>query len=345
MAGAQGWNSYIQFGHEDAYGTANGTATTHKLEIMSEDFAPVIASIRDTSLYNKRSRRGVYQGPFGCRGKFKVRANYEGLSMLLDWFFGTSTFASPGGLPGTPGGTPSVYPHTFVELPILNSYTVQVIKGNIPASTCYQVVGGKCNGLTFSVQATAGDAAMMTCEVDVVGKDVTSGVTPTAALVLPPITPVLYHQCVAASIKDGSGLTTTARITALEITLSNNLDADSYYLGSLTADEPVPTDFMTAKWKFTAKYLDKTVWDLARTFTGGTGTELQMTFNDAQTTVPRSLIFHSKFGFLTSLGAPTTGPGYILQDYEYEPIYDATDTSCIKVTNGCSTATVDAAYA
>jgi hypothetical protein len=343
MAGAQGWNSYIQFGREGTYGSDQ--AATHKLEILSEDIAPKITSIRDPSLYNARSRRGIFQGPFGVGGKFKVRSNYEGLSMLLDWFFGTSTFGAVGGLPGTPTGTPtSIYPHTFVELPLLNSYTLEVIKGNVAAGTCYQVVGAKCNGLTFAIQATTGDGAMMTTEVDVVGKDVTSDVAVTSSLTLPPVTPILYHQCVAASIKDGSGLTTAARITALEISLSNNLNPDDYYLGSLTADEPVPIDFITPKWKFTAKYTIKTVWDLARTFTGGVGTELQMTFNDALTTVPRSLIFHSKYGFLTAVGVPTTGPGYILQDYEYEPIYDATDVGCIKVTNGCTTATVGAAY-
>jgi hypothetical protein len=342
MAGALGLNSYIQFGRETAtYGT--DAAATHKLEILSEDMAPVIAAIRDPSLYNARSRRGVFQGPFRAAGKVKMRANYEGLSMLLDWFFGTATFGSQGGTDGS--ATNGIYPHTFAEKAVLNSYTLEVIKGGLPASKCYQFVGTKCNGMTFSVQAAVGDAAMMTVELDLMAKDVTSNVDPTGALVLPPITPVLYHQCITASIKDGSNETTNARITALEISLSNNLDPDSFYLGSLTADETLPIDFMTAKWKFTAKYLDKTVWDLARTFTAATGTELQMSFNDARTPGVRTLIFHSKYGFLTAVGAPTTGPGYILQDYEYEPIYDATDVGCIKVTNGCTTATISTAYA
>lgn len=337
MSGAQGWNSYIQFGREGIY--ASDSAATHKLEIISEGIKPEINSIRDPSLYAARSRRGVYQGPFGVGGPITLRANYEGLSMLLDWFFGTNQFGSQGGTNGTV--TNGIYPHTFAELPILNSYTLEVVKGDTPTGKCFQVVGAKCNGLTFSIKA----GEMATVALDIVGKDVTSDVAITSPLVLPPITPVLYHQALAASIKDGSGMTTLARITAFEASFLNNLEPKDDFLGSLTRDEPVPTDFITPKWKFTAKFLGKTVWDLARTFTGGTGTELQMAFNDARSPGVRTLIFHSLYGFLTAVDAPTNGPGYILQDYEYEPIYNATDLGCVKVTNGCTTATISTAYA
>lgn len=200
--------SYVQIGRESTFGTA--VAATHKLEIVSQSLSPVIGVIRDPSLNNQPSRRGLYKGGQLIRGTIVTRLNYAGQELLWDSLFGTATFGTKG---ATSVGAGNPYLHPFKEGDLLNSLTLELAEGNIAASTVQRVVGAIVTGVV--VRATAGnnESAMLTAEWSFIGVSKGTGATATGALTAATPNPVLYHQ--AQIIDDGindASINTTATI-------------------------------------------------------------------------------------------------------------------------------------
>src|SRR6185503_18621702 len=103
-----GHKSYLQIGpKETTYGTY--IAPTSKLELISWDVEPNVSVIQDPSLYS-------------VRGTFVVRLNFEGLLELFRGLFGTysNSLVETG-----------VRDHTFKEGATLNSYSPEVIIGDV----------------------------------------------------------------------------------------------------------------------------------------------------------------------------------------------------------------------
>jgi hypothetical protein len=325
MATGFGKDSYWQLGREAVFGTA--VARTHKLEMVSEDLHFVQGVLRDPSLYNQRSRRSLDQGGVTVQGKIKTRGNYESLGMPLDWLFGTATYGSAGGADAGP--TNSVYTHTYTEKSNLNSYTLDVVKGNIPASKSFLVTGAVCKGCTIRTQAVgSGESGYVMFDWDVIAKDMQSNQTPTAALTSATVTPLTFVQSVNASLKDGTSDTSTGlRVRELEIQIINHVAEDRFYLGSPNIDQPLPNDFWEVKWNWTQEFQTQSQYDNCRSFTDST---LQVLFNDSHAGTPRGLQFTTTAGKPIDYTNPVERYGIMVAKAGFEGYYSATDTGAVK---------------
>lgn len=256
-----GHKSYVQFGKETTYGTA--VAATKKLEIVSWSVPQQIATIQDSSLYSAQSRRASYQGGSLWKGTFTVRLNYVGLEELLRAVNSTYTstqFAAAGGV--------TMIDHKFKEGATLPSYTFEVVAGDIPTGKCFRYTGAKITDLTIKGTAGTGNDAMLMADFSVVAKDCVSNVTPTSSLSYPTVSPVLFHH--AAILNDGtSDSSANVRLRNFTMTLAQPHAEDRFYLGNLTIDEPVRSDFINATLAFSQEFITITQYDKARAFTTG----------------------------------------------------------------------------
>jgi len=133
-----GHKSYLQIGpKESTYGTY--IAPTAKLELMSWDVNPNVGVIQDPSLYSQQSRRALYQGLYTVGGTFKVRLNYEGLLEIFRGIFGN--------YPAPTTVETGVRDHFFKEGATLNSYSPEVIIGDVTTNKCFRMLGSKFIGL------------------------------------------------------------------------------------------------------------------------------------------------------------------------------------------------------
>jgi hypothetical protein len=331
-----GFKSYWQFGREAVYGTA--VAATHKLDLMNADVPIVQGIIRDESLWGNMSRQILYQGGYMYRGKIKVRCQYEGLAMLLDWVMGTGAYGSVGG--SDSGVVNGIYTHTFLQQQYLNSYTVELIEGDISAGKCFKLTGVVVDSITITGRGGANDA-MLTVELDVIAQDKVSGATPTAGLKTPELslaayTPVLFYQ---AAFNDGT--VDVPVVKDFSVTIANNLSAR--WVGQKIL-QPVRDNFIDVKTRFTQEFMSTTLFDAARSFTGP-GPAIACYFSDTRAPGVRSLNIQITAAKLLTYSPPINKYGIIESTAEWESYYSAADTGSVLIALGNTKATVSTAYA
>lgn len=262
---AFGHKTYMQIGaKETTFGTFNAPAGTYakKLEVISWNLSPQITAIRDKSLWNQLSRKAMYQGPVSYKGTITVRCNYEGLKEIFRGVFGTYSATA----------VDATKDDTFTEGLTLNSYSIEIAYGDIPSSKILRVVGAKFVGLTIKGNAGTGDDGMLTVDLQVVARDIDTnagaGYTATSSLSFPSALPVMFHQAVV--VDDGtSDAASNIRMTSFEATIEQPHIEDRYYLSSLLMDEPIRSDFVVGKMKFTQEFNSMSQWLAARNFTTG----------------------------------------------------------------------------
>lgn len=321
MAVGLGNKSYLQMGVETTYGTA--VAAAAKVEIISANIDPVVGTIPDPSLYSGQSRRGFYQGGLFYQGKILIRSNYGGgatgcLGRLIKAAMGTVA---------TTGAGPFV--HTYKEAAQPPSLTLELGEGDIPAGTVKRAIGCIVTGMTVRATAGQGEDAMVQFEFPIVAKTVTLGFTPTAALAFPTISPMLFHQS-GVITDDGSGDTqANQRVRSFEMTLTNNYALDRFYFGSLTPDQPIRNDFLSARWAFTSEFQGTPAIARAIAFTT-TAPKVKFTSG--------ADIFElrSNSAKIVEYGNPVEGYGAVLMKITHEAFQDATDLSALVavLTNG-----------
>jgi hypothetical protein len=315
-----GHKSYLQIGpKETTYGTY--IAPTAKLELMSWDVNPDVGVIQDPSLYSQQSRRALYQGLYTVAGTFKVRLNYEGLLELFRGVFGT--------YPAPTVVETGVRDHFFKEGATLNSYSPEVIIGDVTTGKCFRMLGSKFHGLRVAGRAGNGVDGMLTAEFTVTAKDFVSNQTPVGALSFPPVFPVLFHQ--AITVDDGTAdAAASVRVRSFEVTLEQPHTADERaYLGSLTIDEPLRQDFITARWRLEQEFTTLTQWDAARAFTLGSP---QFVFQNPTTigvSSKREFELRSNKANLVEFSAPVSDYGVLVSTATWEAYFDATDASAL----------------
>lgn len=199
-----GHKSYMQIGpKEGTYGTFQ--LPTKKLEVVSWNVSPQIGVIRDPSLYGSPSMRALFQGALTYKGTFVVRLNYEGLLELLRAVYGTYSSS-------VVGGETYVRDHLYKEASTLNSYTIEIVIGDVPTGKCYRVTGAKLLNLTVRGTAGTGNDAMLMAEFTVMAKDVdagTSNVTPATT-----VGPISALSVSASQLTRGSGSFTADGVVA-----------------------------------------------------------------------------------------------------------------------------------
>jgi hypothetical protein len=177
-------------------------------------------------------------------------------------------------------------------------------------------------------RAGTGDDAMLRARFSVLGKDYISNQTPTAALAFPALFPVLYHQAITVDDGTADGAA-SIRVRSFEVSLENPHTEDRFYLSSLTMDEPVRQDFLTARWRIEQEFTTLTQWDAARAFTNGSP---QFIFQHPTTigaASKREFELRSNKAQLVEMSAPVSNYGILLSTATWEAYQDTGDASAL----------------
>lgn len=319
-----GFQSYIQFGRESTWGTA--VAATKRLGFLNENVQPNIGFIKDNTLNNATVRANIYPVGEYAIGTIDMVLDYEGLLMLFDGVYGTATFGNNGGADAGVGP----YTHTFTEKALLNSYTIEIIKGNISATKCDRLIGAKIVG--FNIKAAAGQSNQGLCTVtwDIVAKQKQIDQTPTAALTAITRVPSFFYQAaVVDNTADAVGL---QKVRSFDLIVKRAVDDKRFYMGSTTIDEPVVNDYSMGTLKFQRELQSTT---LKTAFSAGTAANPTLTL----TSGAKVIAFTIGAGVLTQYTDAVTGYGIVLQDATIEAVSNAGVGVGLVITNTQATIT------
>lgn len=145
----------------------------------------------------------------------------------------------------------------------------------------------------------------------------------------PTTIPVLYHQ--ATTIDDGTAdASGSVRVRSFEVTLENPHAEDRFYLGSVNIDEPLRSDFLTARWRLTQEFTTQTQFDAARNFTEGSPKLVFQHPTLIDGTNKREFEMRSNRANLVEFTDPVEGYGVLISTATWEAFYDdASDLSAL----------------
>lgn len=246
-----GAKSYMQFGRESVWGTA--VAATKRLGILRHTIKSDMKQARDARLTGSRLPQDIYNVRERAVGQIELYMTYNDLLMLFDAVMGTATFGSNGG--STSGANP--YTHTFTDgKEFFNSFTIELIEGNIPSTKCQRVLGAKIMGIT--IRGEAADIVHVT--LDVVGKQKQSNQTPTGALTAN--TQILVLTSHVNTPLDGSGdAAADIVIKNFELTVRNGMIGEREICGTAYIGEPIGNETPVATMKFRKEFRTRTAFD------------------------------------------------------------------------------------
>jgi hypothetical protein len=315
-----GFKSYLQWGRETTYGTV--AAATKRIGILRQNISVQMKQVKSGLLTGNFIRQDIYNVQQKTAGQIEVYLTYADLQMLFDGLMGTNTFASNGGT--TTGANP--YTHVFTEShEFHNSFTLELIEGNIPASKCQRILGAKITGVT--IRGEAND--IVHCTFDVVGQTYQDNQTPTGALSAnTPVMVLTQHGSVGdtATAYDGSGdAAANLVLKSFELTIKNMIDESRDIVGLSTIGEPIRNGFPMSQMKFHREF--RTLASLDAYI--------------ARTNQNPSLVFTntSNFQFTMEMDVAAVvdenhgidSDGIIFQDVTLEAIFDAGNTTGSKV--------------
>ena len=300
---AIGAKSYMQFGREAVWGTA--VAATKRLGIIRHSVKTEMVQVKDPTLTGDFIQRGIFNVLERAVGQIEMFMTYTELLMFLDAVMGAGTFGSNGGT--TTGAGP--FTHVFVEREFYNSFTIELIEGNIPANKCQRVLGAKIKQLT--IKGDGGDICRVI--LDIVGKQKQLTQTPTVGLsAAAPLLALAYH---ATAFVDGSGDTGLNMVVkSFEFSILNGMDDMRKNAGTQYIDEPIRNDVSRATMKFKKEFRTVNVPTLYISGASVAPT-LQLANGLGQT-----FTFQIDAGVITSYDQPTDGFGIQFQDVTVESI-------------------------
>jgi hypothetical protein len=202
--------------------------------------------VKDESMTGSLVARDIVNVGERAEGSIEGYLQYNELLMFLDGLFGTDTYGSSGGV--TSGTNP--WTHVFTDRELFNSYTMELIEGNIPSTKCQRILGGKIGSITISGEA----AGIVKYKIDVIGKQKVVNQTPTGALTAATPSYVLTSHSTATSV-DGSGDAAADQIIkSFEFTMDNSLDASREDAGSSQILEPLRNGLTVARLKLRREF-------------------------------------------------------------------------------------------
>jgi len=247
---AQGGNGFLQFKREAVYGT--DLPATKRMPCTIIDFQIEANKIRSKSMDGSRVRPAIFASTVLAKVTIEVECQYvtgatdpTGIMMLSDAIFGTDSFGSEG---FTTTGGPT-YSHVYkMNHALMNSLLLELGDGSPGAAgTCVQLTGAKVLNAEWNVGL--GDDAILRLRFQVLGKAMTTGVTPTAGLSAQTFDPILgSHVAITDFITGGTTLW-----QSIKITLNNNL-LEEGYLGSTDTREPVLNGFASVVTEMTGDF-------------------------------------------------------------------------------------------
>jgi hypothetical protein len=314
----RGHVSYLQFGRETVAGTP--VAATRRIPFISNVVTPDIGFIESDLLDNSVSRSNFYQGGQGFPFTIEGETWYEGLLLLIDGLMGTATFGANGGT--TTGTNP--YVHTFIERALLNSYTFELIDGDIETTKCQRLAGAKLIGITVRCVAGRGNDAICKFTIEGFATGYATNITPTTSLTSVAALPVLYHE--ATTVDDGTAdAASLIRMRSFELALTNEVDKERFYMSAINPDEPIRNNFLDVTFRAVKELQSKTLLDAALAFTSGSP---KLVFGSAAS---KRITFDIGSAKIRSYTHPVNGYGIILQNVEWRAFKDPTNLSALKI--------------
>lgn len=312
--------SYVQIAKQTAVATA-GTAS-HRYELISWNVPSITGAARDRSLNSSAvSRRSL--SPVGLlhKGSFTVRANYEGAPML--WNLATT-------LLGARSGTVSPYTYTFKESSRYQRSTIFLVPGASTIGSVQQLVyvDSYITGVTVRCGAGSGDDSMMTWEFDFVSPTMTQSTSAPTSLTTATPRPISFNHANTYDMGLGAAPSDT-RIRNFEVSFKQPFSEDRFYVGSLTADSGLRTDFATCQWRFTSELQTSSAWDAVAN--SSTNLAPVLTFTEPGAT-GRSFQIKSSSAMVTEYSNPIESYGVIQQNMTMEAAYNTGDASAIVAT-------------
>jgi hypothetical protein len=320
MAGpAQGHKAFCQFIKESStYGT--WTAPDKALEVISIDAQPVLATIPDPSLNNRPSLRALFQGGFLYRVKVSLRMNYEGLASVFEGCFGSAASSS--------AIETGVYAHTFKEASLMPAYSFELQEGDpVGDTTITRYLGCKFTSMMIKGTAGTGADAFLHLDVEFIAKSVTVDQAVTGSLTAASVYPIMYHH--AITIDNGLSAAGTIRVRSFEVSLTNPLAEDRFYLGALNIDEPVRNDFLSVRWKFTEEFQSRALLTAATAFTVASP---QLVFRGPAligATKYHEFELRSNKAQWSAYSNPVSGYGIVTAQHEAQAFYDTGDATAL----------------
>ena len=265
-APGQGSKSYWQFGREATWATA--VAATKRVAPLSMGIEAVIKQEKDLSLHGGMVARDIVKVNERAEGAIETYLTYNEQLMLIDALCGTATYGSNGG--STSGSNP--YTHTFTTKELFNSFTHQLIEGNIPASKCQRALGAKMTGLTFVGEVVS----IVRATWATVGKQKQTDQTPTGALsAATPLYVLTSHAVLDDGTSDVAG--SDVIMKSFEFSMQNGCAARED-CGSDYILEPLRAGPEMARLKFRREFRTKALMD---TWIAGTNLAFSLTFTSS----------------------------------------------------------------
>jgi hypothetical protein len=180
----------FQYGRETAGNYGVAVAATHRLPtyaLDSDDHLDVIEPDLSDGPTGSMFTVAMLDGVKTVTVPVELPLTYTGELLLIDCLFGTGTYASNGGSSGA--GPP--YLHTFILKELLNSLTLQIGIGDIPAGLVEQAKGAK---ISRAVLSSSGGNNVGRLALTFMAQDYAYGVTPTSPVTAPATDPVMFKH-------------------------------------------------------------------------------------------------------------------------------------------------------
>lgn len=325
----RGHKGYFQFGREATWGTA--VVATHRLPYVSCDTRPVGGTVESEMMNASRWLQGIYKGPVYYETTLVLELWYAGMLLLLDGIQGTATFGANGGT--TTGSNP--YLHTITGQDVLNSYTFEIIEGNIEAGKCQRLVGAKIDKAVISGAKGVGADAICRLTLTLLSKSYQTDQTPTTSLTAIAALPVMFHE--TTTVQDG-----TADIAADIVLQSFSVSIDNRLARRQTTSidilEPVPEGFCDITIQLQKELHTSTSLDAFQAFTAASANQPSLLIGPSSS--KRVTILVPGTANIVAYNHPVTGAGIIMQDVTWKPFRAGTAAGPLTITVENTQATI-----
>jgi len=262
MPVAYGQVSFAQIGRETAGNYGVAAAATKKLGLKKYTPRHDIGVFVSETLGGSWTAADFRQGLKVFEFDLEFEASYTEHLMLIDALMGTATYGSNGGI--TTGAAP--YVHTFIEREFLNSFTVQVVTGNIPAGKCYRYLGAKPVGFTFSGRGGPGMTGLCTFVWKFIAQTFQTNQTPTTLSFGTPA-PIYMDDIVTV---DNGTADTGVKLREFSLEVDNGGAKDRFNaVGLAGVDEPIRDKQAITRLSMTCEYQALTLDSAAQALTAG----------------------------------------------------------------------------
>jgi hypothetical protein len=314
---ADSHKSYLQLGLATTWDTP--VAATIKLPLLEEDIELDADVIEEDVMWGNDNLRSLQQGSRFAKGSFTVLMNLDDCLEIMRGSVG----AYANSLVET-----GVRDHFFRSGGALKFYSLEVVKGDVPAGKCWRVPTAKFVNIKIEGSNAPGIAGIVKARVTIIGSDIDDNFTPTGALTFPSNLPVKFD--LNTVMDDGTAdAASSIRVRNWSLELDQpHTDRDRVY-GSLKIDEPARKSRLSAVWTFTQEFQTKTQMDALLACTSGSPRIQYQHPTTIGSTSKREFELRSGEAKLLSVSPPQPGPGVVICTSTWKASYDATDTCAL----------------